>query len=252
MNYVSARAFPVRKSVEIDSFTLSKIRHILALKKAHPGLSKGAMIALISRQFLGLPYVDNRLVGSATTPERLVADFRALDCFTYLDYVEALRHATTLQGFVQNLIRTRYADGQVSFLKRKHFFSDWAYRSPTLARDVTAAVSSHAVSVVKILNRKSLFSSYIAGLPDVKRTITYIPSQYVDRGTLRRLRTGDYIGIYDDGPGQDVTHVGIYVVTKDGPQLRNASSLKANRKVVDSPFLEYVRTKPGIVVYRPR
>jgi hypothetical protein len=45
-------------------------------------------------------------------------------------------------------------------------------------------------------------------------------------------------------------HVGI-VVRHDGQVwFRNASSLAANRKVVDSPFLEYMRAKPGIVVLR--
>jgi len=34
--------------------------------------------------------------------------------------------------------------------------------------------------------------------------------------------------------------------------LRNASSLARNRKVVDSPFLEYVARTPGIVVLRPK
>ncbi|EBE4966290.1 DUF1460 domain-containing protein, partial [Salmonella enterica] len=50
--------------------------------------------------------------------------------------------------------------------------------------------------------------------------------------------------------GLDVSHVGI-VVRHDGQVwFRNASSLAANRKVVDSPFLEYMRAKPGIVVLR--
>ncbi len=34
--------------------------------------------------------------------------------------------------------------------------------------------------------------------------------------------------------------------------LRDASSKKANMKVVDSPFLEYAKHTPGIVVLRPR
>lgn len=249
INYVSAGKL---KPADIDSTTINKIRKILALEKANPGLSRGAKIALISRQFLGEPYVAKRLIGSASTPERLVVDFGALDCFTYLDYVEALRRATTLEGFIKNLIRTRYDDGQVTFLKRKHFFSDWAYKAPTLAQDITASISPHAVSVAKVLNRRSFFRDYISGLPEVKRTITYIPGRDVNRALLSRLRTGDYIGIYTDEPGMDVTHTGIYVVTKNGPMLRNASSLKANRKVVDSPFLDYARNKPGIVVYRPR
>jgi hypothetical protein len=33
--------------------------------------------------------------------------------------------------------------------------------------------------------------------------------------------------------------------------LRNASSLAANDKVVDSPLFDYLATVPGIVVLRP-
>ena len=33
-----------------------------------------------------------------------------------------------------------------------------------------------------------------------------------------------------------------------GPVLRNASSRKANMRVVDSPFMDYVMATPGIVV----
>lgn len=239
-------------SVSLDRFTAHKIDHILALRQAAPHATPGEVIDLISRQFLGTPYAADRLIGSATVPEQLVIDFRALDCFTYLDYVEALRHARSRSDFVQRLVRTRYAGGDISFLHRKHFFSDWAYTAPALALDVTGTVSPHAVRVRKNLNARADGKQYLPGLPDIERDITYIPSRYVDAELLKHLRTGDYIGIYTNRAGMDVSHVGIYILTRKGPMLRNASSLKANRKVVDSPFLAYVRSKPGIVVYRPR
>lgn len=239
-------------SVTLDSFTARKIDRILALRHASPHAPPGQVIDLISRQFLGTPYVANGLIGSATIPEQLVIDFRAMDCFTYLDYVEALRHAQSRTDFVQRLIRTRYVGGEISFLDRKHFFSDWADRAPALVLDVTAKISPHAVHVVKNLNDKTDGKPYVPGLPDVEREITYIPGRYIDGELLKRLHVGDYVGIYTNRAGLDVSHVGIYVVTRKGPMLRNASSLKANRKIVDSPFLAYVKSKPGIVVYRPR
>ena len=55
---------------------------------------------------------------------------------------------------------------------------------------------------------------------------------------LDQMKTGDYVGVYSPLEGLDVSHVGI-VVSDDGQVwFRNASSLAANRKVVDSPFLE--------------
>lgn len=55
------------------------------------------------------------LHGSENTPEKLIIDFRGLDCFTYLDYVEALRKSTSQTEFINNVIRTRYVEGDVNF-----------------------------------------------------------------------------------------------------------------------------------------
>ncbi|MEA9606734.1 N-acetylmuramoyl-L-alanine amidase-like domain-containing protein [Xanthomonas campestris pv. plantaginis] len=96
------------------------------------------MIDVVSAQFLATPYRDHVLQGSATTPEKLIIDFTGLDCFTYLDYVEAARRSYSQQDFVNQLVLTRYVDGIVSFTHRKHFFSDWANRTYELATDITA------------------------------------------------------------------------------------------------------------------
>lgn len=85
----------------------------------------------------------------------------------------------------------------------------------------------------------------------VDREISYIPSTAVDDNVIAHLRTGDYIGAYADQPGLDVTHVGIFVTTPSGPVFRNASSLPADNKVVDTPFRDYVASTPGILVLRP-
>ncbi|WP_433663974.1 DUF1460 domain-containing protein [Nocardia sp. CA-128927] len=240
-------------SSAIDDATAAKIDAWLAVGAAAPGAqSKGELIELLSRQFLGTPYGADMLVGSATQPERLVVDFRRVDCFTYLDYVEALSRSTDRDQFIANLINTRYAGGRVDFLQRKHFFSDWANTPRVAATDITGAVSTAAVTVAKHLNAKANGGTYLPGLPVVDRDITYIPSANVDDGVIRGLRTGDYIGAYTDEPGLDVTHVGIFVMTPNGPVFRNASSLVANNKVVDSSFAEYVGSVPGIVVYRPQ
>lgn len=238
--------------MKMDNETVNKLHAILALHAAVLGADKGQAIDLISQTFLGTPYVANMLVGSASTPEQLVIDFRGLDCFTYLDYVEALREASTDEQFVENLIQTRYINGEIDFLRRKHFFSDWAQTEQALADDITAQLSPHAISAVKHLNLKDDGATYLPGLPVVERSITYIPSEFVNDKVIAQLQTGDYIGIYTKLPGLDVTHVGFFIWTQDGPVLRNASSRKENMQVVDSPFRAYVMNTPGIVVLRPR
>ena len=64
-----------------------------------------------------------------------------------------------------------------------------------------------------------------------------------------QLRTGDYIGIYSDLSGLDVSHVGIIVKDSLGIKFRHASSVA--RKVVDQDFATYISGKPGIIIIRP-
>ncbi|MCU1739675.1 MULTISPECIES: DUF1460 domain-containing protein [Pseudomonas] len=238
--------------VTLDDYTRHKIEFIETRILKHAGHEQGERIRNISANFLGTPYVAHMLVGSATAPEQLVIDFRGLDCFTYLDYVEALRKSDSLPRFVENLVRTRYADGKVSYTERKHFFTDWAHTQPLNARDVTTQASPRATTVTKILNAQGDGSggTLIPSVGKVERAITYIPSEWIDDAVVSRLKTGDYIGIYTPAEGLDVTHTGIFIMTDKGPVLRNASAREANHKVVDSPFMDYVKKTPGIVVLR--
>lgn len=239
-------------AITMDNYTVNKLQALLALHAAVAEIDKGQTIDLLSEAFLTTPYVANRLIGSASIPEQLVIDFRGLDCFTYLDYVEALRTAASESEFVENVIQTRYVNGDISFPHRKHFFTDWAQTRQVLADDITARLSPHAVTVTKHLNRKADGDVYLPGIPVVERSVTYIPSEFIDDRTIGQLQTGDYIGIYTKLPGLDVTHTGFFIMTPAGPMLRNASSRKENMQVVDSPFASYVLNTPGILVLRPR
>jgi len=227
----------------------NKLDRILQRNQSNP-----KKIKAISKLFLNSSYVKNRLIGSGVEKERFVADFRALDCFTFLDYVESLRKSYDFSyDFSDNLIKTRYKNSTVDFLLRKHFFSDWTYEDDNgdrNAEDITEYLTEHTNTIQKELNQKADGGTYIAGLPIVSRKISYIPGDSIDDSVVNNLENGDYIGIYTNIAGLDVTHTGIFIRGKNGPVYRNASSLSNNMKVVDTPFLEYVQGKPGIVVYR--
>ncbi|WP_455479014.1 DUF1460 domain-containing protein [Bartonella sp. B23] len=239
-----------KKQVNLDSYTLKKLNVLLKERLKINDHETGKMIDFLSAAFLGTPYQANMLHGSQNVSEKLIIDFRGLDCFTYLDYIEALRKSTSQTEFINNVIRTRYIDGNISFLDRKHFFTDWAYRKYKIADDITAQISPNAVNIEKHLNKKADGGNYLPGLPIVKRNITYIPSNFIDEEVLSQLQSGDFIGIYTKLAGLDVTHVGFFIITDNGPMLRNASSRKENEKVVDSPFMDYVAQTPGIIVLR--
>lgn len=237
--------------VNADSTTRYRIERLMARQGTNAAaMDEGEAIKAISAEFLGTPYTAGTLVGSDTVPERLVINFNGVDCFTYLDYVYALSKSADAAQFSEHLRQTRYVDGDVSYGHRKQFFTDWAHLPPLNATDVTREVSPDAVTVTKHLNQAAGGGKYFPSLGVTTRDIAYIPARAVNAAVIRRLKNGDFIGIYTPKAGMDVTHTGIFVMTDGGPMLRNASSRAANRKVVDSPFLAYVKRTPGIVVLR--
>ena len=212
--------------------------------------NQGDLISAVSSAFLQTPYQADTLIGSQSKPEQLVVNLRGVDCFTLIDYVQALTKSDSRQTFLQQLVKTRYVDGKVSYLARRHFFSDWFAAVPQTARDVTPEISQHYLTADKSLNLKPEGGEYIPGLGIITRKINYIPGQAIDSSLLERLHNGDYVGVYSPMLGLDVSHTGIVIREGNNVWFRNASSLSANRKVVDTPFLDYMKSKPGIVVLR--
>lgn len=235
----------------MDSVTTGKVSLIISTDVlALSGKEHGEVISRVSSAFLGTPYQADTLIGGPDTPESLVANFNGVDCFTLIDYTEALSRSHDQASFLRNLAAVRYTGGNVSYLSRRHFFSDWSATQPYNARDVTPDISPDYAVADKQLNRKPDGSEYIPGLGIHPRKIKYIPGTAISQQVLDNLKTGDYVGVYSALDGLDVSHVGI-VIRHDGKVwFRNASSLAENNKVVDSPFAEYMRAKPGIVVLR--
>ena len=213
----------------------------------------GDQVVALSRHFIETPYAANTLIGDPQTSEKLVINLAGFDCYTLLDVIEALRRAADLEDFPDQLKQVRYRGGMVTYEHRRHFFSDWVAGDTARINDVTAAVGQGRSQVaVKQLNLKSDGTHWLSGIPVMRREISYIPTNEIDRDVLSALQAGDYVGIYSDQAGLDVSHTGLLVKGKDGVILRHASSQKSVRRVVDVDLLEYLQGKPGLVVYRAR
>jgi hypothetical protein len=210
----------------------------------------GERIAFLSGQFIGASYEASTLIGDATIPERLVINVETFDCFTFLDCIEAMRLSQSLSDFHKNLIRVRYKEGIVGYEKRNHFFTDWPENNADFIQDRTNEIGGRKVeTVIKNLNCKNDSSCFLPGIRPFERAVSFIPSVSVRKRICQRIKTGDYVGIYSDLPGLDVSHVGI--VVKEGPGIcfRHASS--ALQTVVDQDFSDYISGKPGIIILRP-
>ncbi|WP_443089514.1 DUF1460 domain-containing protein [Xenorhabdus sp. Sc-CR9] len=237
--------------IVISDSAKEKINNIINSEiKPNKNLTQGELIDRVSASFLGTPYLANTLIGSPDQQEALVVNFDAVDCFTYLDYVVALTKSANETSFLNSLVNTRYKNSDVSYYKRKHFFTDWYAVSPRNAIDVTSTLSPDAITVEKLLNQKSDGSEYIKGLGVTPRMVTYIPGEAINQKVLDNMQDGDFAGVYSPINGLDVSHTGI-VIKKDNQVLyRNASSLSKNNKVVDTPFIKYMSSKPGVIILR--
>jgi hypothetical protein len=223
----------------------------MILQEASRISENGKRIDILSRHFLEVKYRENTLTGSAMTPEDFVINLGALDCFTFLDYIEAMRLSTSFVDFKRNLVMVRYKSGKIDYINRNHFFSDWREFNKDIIQDISLQISVERTRTIKkILNLKEDGTLYLPGLAPVERTIDYIPANVINETVIRKCKTGDYIGIYTDEPGLDVTHVGIIIKNKGEVYLRHASSLPECRKVIDQDFTTYMTGKPGFLVFR--
>lgn len=248
--FLSSCSVPKKKPFDLGNWNHTKIEHLLA--EAGHISDPGGKITLISAAFFKTPYLANTLIGSNETTEVFVLRLDGVDCFTFLDYVEALRRADNFDEFKENLREIRYRNGQVTFLDRNHFFSAWGNALFAPLRDVTAQIGgTDAIWVEKKLNKKANGALYLPGYPARKQVIAFIPAEVIDESILDRLHNGDYVGIYSPLPGLDVSHTGIIIKKAGTIFLRHASSKTFRKRIVDDELLSYLGGKKGLVVYRP-
>jgi len=237
--------------VNLGKFSQEELDRIIRGSSQFKRLSK--RIDFLSKQFLNVDYVESTLTGDVETPEVFVVNLKGVDCFTFIDYIEAMRLSHSFSEFMANLKKVRYKSGNIAFEDRNHFFTDWREFHSDIVADVTEDIGAQkTLRVQKILNKKEDGTFYLPGIRPLQREVTYIPSDAVTDPLLKKLRTGDYAGIYSRLQGLDVSHIGIIIKGGDAVYLRHASSLKKYRKVVDQDFKRYIVNKPGIIVLRPK
>lgn len=233
----------------INTGTLTPARLDALLHTGSTIHKTGERIDFFSRQFSGVEYKASTLIGDMHTPEVFVINLAAVDCFTLIDYVQALCLSGSFNEFKTNVKRVRYKSGIVSYNTRNHFFTDWIENNAAFIADVTEQVGGHSTqSISKILNEDTPEGKMLPGIPARKREIRYIPSAALTNTLLEKVQTGDYIGIYSEDKHLDVSHAGIIIKHGKRILLRHASSHKG--KVVDEDFKNYMLRRPGIVVLR--
>jgi hypothetical protein len=238
------------KHVRLGKFSQEELDRII--RESSRIRDAGGRIEFLSGHFLDIGYSEASLTGSEDTPEVFSINLEAVDCFTFIEYVEAMRLSNSYPEFELKLKMVRYKSGEVSFEGRNHFFTDWREFNPNIYDATQEIGGGSGMTVFKRLNEKEDGKYFLPGIRPVDREINYIPSDAIAESLIRRLRTGDYAGIYSPSAGLDVSHAGIIIVSREGIDLRHASSQKIYRRVVDQDFNNYVAQKPGLIVLRPK
>ncbi len=234
--------------LRLGSWTVDHLDSLLRESRRHD--TAGRRIDLLSRALLGTPYGSDTL-SRPDEPEAFIVDLGRVDCFTFLDYVEALGRSAWFNEFLENLRSLRYRDNTVSYTCRRHFFTDWLDDENRFIAGPRAIPDNDLwTPVEKRLNEGPGGRPWVPGISPADRIIHRIPPDRLD-AVLPRLATGDYIGIFSETPGLDVSHTGIYITGDTKPVFRHASSKEGVMRVVDEPFIPYVRETPGIVLIRP-
>jgi len=214
--------------------------------------NSGERIKFLSDFFIGLGYKESTLIGDDSAAEVFVVNLSGVDCFTFVDYIEAMRLSGSLDGFLKNLRQTRYRNSIISYENRKHFLTDWTEYGPVTVSDVAEQIGGGKFkSTLKMINLKEDGTPLLPGIRSHQRKINYIPNENIDGTAVGKLKTGDYAGIYSATPGLDVSHVGIIIKDGNRVSLRHASSDRRFRKVIDQHLEAYIAGKPGLIILRP-
>ena len=193
-------------------------------------------------QYLGTPYVADPLGEGAGYDDDPLIRTDAFDCQTFVETVISC-------GKVSRLNRIRYADGDVKFEKRNHFFSaDWIPNNSDIVQNISAEFGPTKTRS-GVIDKQSWFKkvhNIDIDIAPLNAEIEYVP--YSDIRDIN-VAVPVLVAFVVDNPqtaksiGSDilVSHVGFLM---PGGVLRHASSSMG--AVVDVDFQEYIAASAGI------
>ena len=229
---------PVNGVLEKDRRILEQL---LAEAQRQPTLA--ARMKLISARLLGQPYILHPLIGSVSEPEQFVVRMDGFDCVTFIETVLASSTSTTVDGFLNRLRQLRYANGEVSYLTRMHYTTDWH------AAQVRSGFFQDLTQGPQIAERAKMLNG-VPGLPPRNVTVRYFPKSKL-AAVSPALQDGDLIYFVAGRRWLDTNHVGL-LFRQDG-QLRIRHASHRLGGVVEQTLAAYFAANEmiGFIVARP-
>lgn len=250
-----------------------------ALEAGTDTLPVGAAMAEIGRSFVGTAYVPRTL--EVEGPERVVVNFRGLDCVTFVENVFALsrfvrsgagRSLTdrpAAEAHYQKLLEEiRYRDGQLDgYQSRLHYFSDWIANNASrmLIRDLGAELegihnldridfmTTHVDSYSQLANFENL-----EALRETEERLSAAGRLFVPEARIPavadHLEDGDIIAATSVVEGLDVAHTGLALWVEGTLRLMHAPLVGDSVQISEVTLAERIQRiegQDGIIVARP-
>lgn len=243
-------------------------------------LPLGDAIGEMGRLFVGTAYVPRTL--EVPGPERLVVNFRGLDCVTFVENVLALTRFQRVHGaalldrpevararYEDDLAAMRYRTGRIDgYASRIHYFSEWLGRGEEEGRVRLVAAELGGVRDPEPVGFMTAHRDAYDQLQDdeafrrieaMERTLSsqapriFLPESAI-AGAAEGIRTGDVIAATSTLEGLDVAHTGI-AYWDDGvlrllhAPLVGSSVVLSERSLADR--ISEIGSQDGIMVGRP-
>jgi hypothetical protein len=239
----------------------------------------GRAIAAIGRSFVGTAYVPRTL--EVEGPERLVINFRGLDCVTFVENALTLARFVRMGGveqladrpaaeaaYARLLAELRYRYGVLDgYPSRLHYFSDWIADNTRrgLVRDLGAELggerdmepidfmSTHPDAYRQLADRPTL-----ERVRETERALstagrTYVPEHRIAE-VASEIQDGDVIAATSTVAGLDVAHTGLALWVDDALHLLHAPLVGDSVEISTQPLAERILSiqgQDGILVARP-
>lgn len=215
------------------------------LSKTRNDRAVGSRIEYLSRHFVGRPYEQNPLVGSADAAEAFTASFDRFDCVTYIETILALARASKVDDFGEWLRKIRYERGSIQWERRNHYITQWI--SNNVRNGTIGQISMPAVPIV---SRERVLNA-VPGLAARRAVVECVPKPAI-RWLEPHLQTGDLIFFASTRKNLDVFHAGIIV--RDGENIFMRHSSRGQGGVVEQGLREFLKANrmAGVIVMRPQ
>jgi hypothetical protein len=236
-------------------------------------------IAEIGRSFVGTAYVPSTL--EVEGPERVVINFRGLDCVTFVENVFALARFVRAGGverlgnrpdaesaYAALLAEIRYRDGVLNgYPSRLHYFSDWVTDNARrgLLTDISGELGGELdqepidfMSTHPDAYRQLAEPENLARVRQDETRLNATGRRFVPEDRLAavadQIRDGDIIAATSTVAGLDVAHTGLALWVDGALRLLHAPLVGDSVEISTTSLAERIlgiAGQDGVIVARP-